>query len=43
MTGIPTIALVPPKPQILHKPEKLNICKSCDTVIRATDECACSD
>jgi hypothetical protein len=43
MPAIPTLALIPPKPQILHKPERLNICKSCDHVIRDTDECGCSD
>ena len=43
MATIPTIALIPPKPSILTKPGRLNICKSCDLVIRDTDECGCSD
>lgn len=43
MPTIPTIALIPPKPSLLTRPGKLNICKACDTPIRETDECGCSD
>jgi hypothetical protein len=44
MPAIPSIALVPPKPSPKRaKPENPNLCKSCDTIVRDTDECGCSD